>query len=98
EAEAAIGSDGQTSNSSGKGIGAGGRDLLETDRGAVAGESPLLLTYLCPTKAQTLEDMVTAQANAGPGQPHPAFAAGESIGRAAGAAVVQPARGEGFSI
>lgn len=98
EAEAAIGSDGQTSNSSGNGIGAGGRDLLETDRGAVAGASAVVLTYLFPTKAQMLEDMVTAQANAGPGQPQPAFAAAEAIGRAVGHSIVTRAIGDGFSI
>jgi len=98
EAEAAIGSDGQTSNSSGNGIGAGGRDQLETDRGAVAGASAVVLTYLFPTKAQMLEDMVTAQANAGPGQPHPAFAAAEAIGRAVGQSIVTRAIGDGFSV
>jgi membrane-associated phospholipid phosphatase len=98
EAEAAIGSDGQTSNSSGNGLGAGGRELLETDRGAVAGASAVVLTYLFPTKAQMLEDMVTAQANAGPGQPHPAFVAAEAIGRAVGATIVTRAIGDGFSV
>jgi membrane-associated phospholipid phosphatase len=98
EAEAAIGADGQTSSSSGNGIGAGGRELLETDRGAVAGASAVVLTYLFPTKAQMLEDMVTAQANAGPGQPHPAFVAAEAIGRAVGATIVTRAIGDGFSV
>ena len=37
---------------------------------AVAGASVVVLSYLFPTKVQMLEDMVTAQANAGPGQPH----------------------------
>jgi hypothetical protein len=98
EAESAIGADGQTSNSNGNGIGAGGRELLETDRGAVAGASAVVLTYLFPTKAQMLEDMVTAQSNAGPGQPHPAFVAGEAIGRAVGATIVTRAIGDGFSV
>ena len=98
KAEAAIGSDGQTSNSSGNGLGAGGRDLLETDRGAVAGASAVVMTYLFPTKAQMFEDMATAQANAGPGQPHPAFVAAEAIGRAVGAAIVTRAIGDGFSV
>jgi membrane-associated phospholipid phosphatase len=98
EAEAAIGNDGQTSNSDGNGIGAGGREQLETDRGAVAGASAVVLSYLFPTKVQMLEDMVTAQANAGPGQPHPAFAAAEAIGRAVGATIVTRAIGDGFSV
>jgi membrane-associated phospholipid phosphatase len=97
EAEAATGNDGQSS-SDGNGIGAGGRAQLEADRGAVAGASAVVLTYLFPTKAQMLEDLVTAQANAGPGQPHPAFVAGEAIGRAVGATIVTRAVGDGFSV
>jgi len=98
EAEAAVGADEQASNSSGNGLGAGGRARLETDRGAVAGASVVVLSYLFPAKVQMLEDMVTAQANAGPGQPHPAFAAAEAIGRAVGATIVARAIGDGFSI
>jgi membrane-associated phospholipid phosphatase len=77
--------------------GAGGRDQLELDRGAVAGASAVVLTYLFPTQAQTFEDLVVAQANAGPGDPHPAFARGEAIGRAAGAEVVARAQTDGFN-
>jgi hypothetical protein len=73
-----------------------GRVRIESDRGAVAGASAAVLTYLFPASAQTLEDMVTAQANAGPGQPHPAFAAGVAIGRAVGAEMVARAIGDGF--
>jgi membrane-associated phospholipid phosphatase len=69
-------------------IDGGGRARLESDRGAVAGASVVALSYLFPASAQALEDMVTTQANAGPGQPHPAFAAGEAIGRAVGAQIV----------
>jgi membrane-associated phospholipid phosphatase len=98
EAEAASGDDGQGTNSNGNGIGAGGRARLETDRGAVAGASAVVMTYLFPTKAQMFEDMVTAQANAGPGQPHPAFVAAEAIGRAVGHSIVTRAIGDGFSI
>lgn len=76
--------------------GAGGRRRLETDRGAAAGASVVTLSYLFPAQAQALEDMVTAQANAGPGQPHPAFAAGEAIGRAVGAEIVARSRADKF--
>jgi membrane-associated phospholipid phosphatase len=76
--------------------GAGGRERLETDRGAVAGASVVALSYLFPAQSQALEDMVTAQANAGPGQPHPAFVAGEAIGRAVGAEIVARARVDKF--
>jgi membrane-associated phospholipid phosphatase len=97
-AEAAIGSpDAETATSSGNGIGAGGRELLETDRGAVAGASVVALSYLFPASGPALEAMVTAQANAGPGQPHPAFAAGEAIGRAVGAQMVARAIADHFT-
>lgn len=76
----------------------GGRNQLEAERGAVAGASAVVLTYLFPSKAQMLEDMVTAQANAGPGDPHPAFARGEAIGRAVGAEIIARAEGDGFSL
>ena len=75
----------------------GGRALLETDRGAVAGASVVVLSYLFPNQAQALEDSVTAQANAGPGQPHPAFEAGEAIGRDVGAEIVARAMADGFT-
>jgi hypothetical protein len=78
--------------------GAGGRQLLETDRGAVAGASAAVLTAMFPTLAQSFEDMVTAQANAGPGNPHPGFLTGEAIGRAVGAALVASRASDGFSI
>jgi membrane-associated phospholipid phosphatase len=55
------------------------------------------LTYLFPAHAQEFEDLVTSQANAGPGQPHPAFLAAEAIGRAVGAAIVTRTIGDGFS-
>ncbi len=96
-AEAAAGVPNVESDPSGNGIGSGGRQRLETDRGAVAGASVAVLSYLFPTQAQALEDMVTAQANAGPGQPQAAFAAGEAIGRAAGAEMVAHGRVDGFA-
>jgi membrane-associated phospholipid phosphatase len=75
-----------------------GRVRTESDRGAVAGASAAVLTYLFPASAQLIEDTVTALANAGPGQPHPAFSAGEAIGRAVGAELVARATGDRFSI
>jgi hypothetical protein len=73
-AEAADGGTDVADVASGIGIGAGGRNRLELDRGAVAGASVIVLTYLFPNQAQVLEGMVAAQANAGPGGVHPAFA------------------------
>src|SRR6266566_2341801 len=59
----------------------GGRALLETDRGAVAGASAAVLSALFPTANDALEQRVAAEAEAGPGQPHPDFIAGEAVGR-----------------
>jgi membrane-associated phospholipid phosphatase len=78
-------------------INGGGRQRLEADRGAVAGASIVALTYLFPTHAQEFEDLLTAQADAGPGEPHPAFAAGEAIGRAVGAQIVARAIADHFN-
>jgi len=75
----------------------GGRSRLELDRGAVAGASAVVLTYLFPSQAQAMEDMVDAQANAGPGGLHPAFARGEAAGRAVGAEIVARAQADGFN-
>ncbi|HEX9129992.1 MAG TPA: hypothetical protein VF850_12605, partial [Gemmatimonadaceae bacterium] len=80
------------------GNGDGGRRRLEAERGAVAGASIVTMSYLFPTHVQDFEDLLTAQANAGPGQPHPGFAEGEAIGRAVGAAIVTRAIGDGFSV
>jgi len=96
-AEAADGGTDAEDLASGIGIGRGGRNRLELDRGAVAGASAFVLTYLFPGQAQALEDLVTTQANASPGGPHPAFAQGEAIGRAVGADMVTRAQADGFS-
>ncbi|HTD71875.1 MAG TPA: phosphatase PAP2 family protein [Gemmatimonadales bacterium] len=77
--------------------GDGGRSRLELDRGAVAGASAVVLTYLFPSQAQSLEEVVQAQANAGPGGVHPAFARGEAVGRAVGAEIVARGQADGFS-
>jgi len=78
-------------------VGSSGRSQLEAERGAVAGASAVVLTYLFPTAAQSFEDLVTAQSNAGPGEPQPWFARGEEIGRAAGAEMVARAQVDGFN-
>ena len=80
------------------GNGDGGRRRLEAERGAVAGASIVTLSYLFPTHVQDFQDLLTAQANAGPGQPHPGFAEGEAIGRAVGAAIVTRAISDGYSV
>jgi membrane-associated phospholipid phosphatase len=77
----------------------GGRQRLEADRGAVAGASFVTMSYLFPAPAsvQAFQELLTAQANAGPGQPHPSFAAGEAIGRAVGAQIVARAIADHFN-
>ena len=75
----------------------GGRQRLEADRGAVAGASFVTMSYLFPASVQAFVDLETAQANAGPGQPHPSFAAGEAIGRAVGAEIVARAIADHFN-
>src|SRR5438093_684367 len=96
-AEAADGGTDAPDVASRDGIGRGGRNRLESDRGAVAGASVIVLTYLFPSQAQALEGMVDAQANAGPGGVHPAFARGEAVGRAVGAEIVARGQTDGFN-
>ena len=75
----------------------GGRSRRASDRGAVAGASVVVLTYLLPANAPALEDMVTAQRVVGSTQSQLAFARGEAIGRAVGAEIVTRANADGFS-
>src|SRR3989440_1404334 len=76
--------------------GSHGRSQLEAERGAVAGASAAVLTYLFPRSTQSFEDLVAAQSNAGPDGPHPWFTRGVAIGRAVGATIVARARIDGF--
>ena len=69
----------------------------ESDRGAVAGASVVVLTYLFPTRAQSLEDMVTALRSVGSERSRSAFARGEAIGRSVGAGIVRRAMADGFA-
>src|SRR5262245_32316162 len=75
----------------------GGRDHRASDRGAVAGASAVVLSYVFPLQRQTFEDMVTAQRDASPGQSQRAFARGEAIGRTEGAKIVERAQGDRFN-
>ena len=60
----------------------GGRALLETNRGAVAGASVVVLSYLFPSQAPALEDSVAAQARRGCRACTPAFITGSTSTRA----------------
>ncbi len=77
--------------------GSDGRSQFEAERGAVAGASAVVLTYLFPGGAPAYEALVMEQSSAGPGQPNPWFARGEAIGREVGAAIVTRAQGDGYS-
>src|SRR2546428_5553306 len=79
-------------------VGSDGRTNVEAERGAVAGASAAFLTDLSPTAVQAFEDLVAAQANAGPGQPEPWCTRGEAIGREVGAGIVTRAQGDGFGV
>jgi hypothetical protein len=98
-AEDAIrGNESETEPEPGNGLGRGGRSQLEADRGAVAGASAAVLTYFDPAEAQLFEATVQEQANAGPGQPHPDFARGETVGRQVGAEAIARAMTDGFDL
>lgn len=76
----------------------GGQSGRESDRGAVAGASVVVLSYLYPSQTQTFEDMVTAERGDGPPGLQRAFTRGEAIGRAVGAEIVTRAQGDGFNL
>ena len=82
----------------GNGLGRGGRDRLEAERGAVAGASAVVLSSFFPGSAALFENQVREQENAGPGGPHPAFAAGEELGRQAGQDAVAAAASDGYTV
>src|SRR5205823_2257976 len=75
----------------------GGRSRSASDRGAVAGASVVVLSYLFPLQAQAVEDSVTAQRGAGSDRAQQAFARGEAIGRAVGATIVRRAQTDGWA-
>ena len=79
------------------GVGAGGRSALEASRGAVAGASVRVLSFLFPAAAGSLELRVQAEAEAGPGDVHPHFERGLAMGRAAGDALVEHLRNDRFT-
>jgi len=76
--------------------GSNGRSQLEAERGAVAGASAAVLSYLFSSGTSAFDALVAEQSNAAPGQPHPWFTRGEAIGRGVGATIVARARIDGF--
>lgn len=81
-----------------EGLGAGGRSALEAHRGAVAGASAQVLLFFFPSSAADIEQLVQTEANAGPGNVHPAFTSALSTGRDIGDAVVTRTRNDHFTV
>jgi len=81
-----------------EGLGAGGRSTLEARRGAVAGASAQILSFFFPNSAADAERLVQTEADAGPGNVHPAFTRGLAIGRDIGDAVVTRTRDDHFTV
>jgi hypothetical protein len=79
------------------GFGAGGRGLYEAHRGAVAGASAQVLSFLFPAAAAALEERVDGDATANKSSVHPSFTRGEAIGRATGDDMVEHLQHDGFS-
>ena len=79
------------------GLADGGRALAEARRGAVAGASARVLGWLFPASAGTLNAMVDAQANAGPGNVHPHFRRGAVVGQRSGDQSIARLASEGFT-
>jgi len=80
------------------GIGAGGRRTLEERRGAVAGASTAVLSFLFSSAAADLEARLVAEGNAGQGQTHPQFDRGVIVGRTTGAAMVEHLKSDHFTV
>lgn len=76
----------------------GGRALYEARRGAVAGASASILSDLFPDAVAALENQVTTDGAAGPGQTQPHFTRGVATGRTMGARMVAWAHNDGFSV
>lgn len=76
----------------------GGRALYEARRGAVAGASVAVLSWLFPDAAAALENQVVTDGSAGPGNTHPHFTRGVEMGRAMGDRMIAMAKADGFSV
>jgi hypothetical protein len=76
----------------------GGRARSEARRGAIAGASAQLLSFLMPDVALALEAQVVADGNDAAGRTHPQFTRGVALGRAAGDVMIKWAKSDGFSV
>ena len=75
----------------------GGRSQYEARRGAIAGASARILTYLFPGAAAALAQRVADEGEMGPGNVHPHFTRGVEIGRAIGDRMVAWGMTDGFT-
>ena len=66
-------------------------------RGAVAGASVQVLSYLAPTLAAGLETLLSGDAAALTGAAHDAFVQGVAIGRSSGDAIIVVGKADGFA-
>ena len=80
------------------GIGGGGRSGMEQWRGAIAGASVTVLSFLFPNAASDLEARVIADGDAGQGSTHPQFVRGVASGRTSGAAMVEHLKTDRFTV
>lgn len=76
----------------------GGRALYEARRGAIAGASASILSYLFPDAAAALASQVASDGNEGPGDTHPAFTQGVATGQAMAARMAARAATDGFNV
>jgi membrane-associated phospholipid phosphatase len=111
DADKAVPADGLVDD--GSGFGEGGRSRFEARRGAVAGASAQILSYLFPAvvlppagafpgasfpaAAAALELRLSADGTAGPGAVHPQFTRGVAIGRVWGNRMIAWATDDGYS-
>jgi membrane-associated phospholipid phosphatase len=79
------------------GGGHGGRSALEARRGAVAGASAQVLSFLFPAAAASLEQLVETEGNATPGPVHPQFTRGVAAGQSAAADMVERLNADHFT-
>jgi membrane-associated phospholipid phosphatase len=80
------------------GMPVGGTSRYEALRGAVAGASVRVLSFLYPSAAAALEQQLAAEGSAGPGGVHPSFARGVATGRATGDQMVTHLISDGSSL
>jgi PAP2 superfamily protein len=75
-----------------------GRAAYEARRGAIAGSSVQLLSTMVADAARALEAQLAAYGADASGRTHPQFTRGVAIGRAAGNAMIEWAKNDGFSL